>query len=136
MVLSLRITLAVGILLFTLILFHYLRKQKLYLKYTLLWLFADLIMIVLMIFPEIVSAAAKLAGVVDVTNMVFMFVGAMALLILLGMTVIVTTLSNRIYRLTQQQAILEKRVRELENRKQPEAQPLSGQPAESDERDS
>ncbi len=114
MILALRISLAVVLLLFTVIVFSLLRKQKLNLKYTLLWLFSDLIMIVLVIFPDLIGLVAGLLGVASIPNTVFMIAGGMGLLILLSLTVIVSTVTNRLYRLSQSVALLEERLRRLE----------------------
>ncbi len=110
----LQIFLIVSVLLFTFVIFRYLTKKKLNLKYSLAWLAACLVMLVLSIFPVLVEKLGELVGIATVTSTVFVFACMFMLIIILTLTMIVSHMNNRIYRLTQMQAILEKRVRELE----------------------
>lgn len=116
MVISLRLGIIAGILFFAAIILRLLCKQKLNLKYILLWLAAILVMLVAVIFPELTVYISKLLDIKDITNTVFMVAGGFALLILLSMTVIVTTLTNRIYSLAQREALLDERLRRLEEK--------------------
>lgn len=100
--------------LFLLVILYLLKKKKLNLKYTLLWILTGVVMLVLTIFPDIVTNIAMLIGMAASTNLVFFMEGIFVLAILLSLTVIVSRLSNKVYRLTQTQALLEKRVRDLE----------------------
>lgn len=115
MKLILQIFLIVCVLIFLAIIVHYLAKKKLNLRYSLVWLGAGLGMLVLAIFPQIVTAVGNLVGIDTPVNTVFLFAGMFMLLIIFTLTIIVSHMNNQIYRLTQKQAILEKRVRELEN---------------------
>lgn len=73
-------------------------------------------MLVVTIFPGIVNWATGLVGIVAPTNFVFFLEGAFVLVILLSLTSIVSNLNSKIYRLTQSQALLEKRIRDLETK--------------------
>lgn len=110
----LHIFLIVVVVIFTLIIIWYLKKRRLNLKYSLAWLAACLVMLVLSIFPSLVEKIGNLVGIATVTSTVFLFAVMFMLVIILTLTMIVSHMNNRIYRLTQMQAILEKRVRELE----------------------
>ncbi len=103
-----------GIIAFTIVILHYLTNKKLNLKYSLAWLAAAIGMLILAVFPELVEKIGKLVGIQSVTSTVFVFAGIFMLIIIFTLTMIVSHMNNRIYRLTQTQAILEKRVRELE----------------------
>ena len=113
--LSLRIFLIASILVFLFFIVRYLTKKKLNLRYTLVWLAAVLGMLVLLAFPTIIKKIASLIGITMPVNAVFLFAGMFILLIVLTLTAIVSHMNSRIYKLTQMQAILEKRVRELES---------------------
>lgn len=113
----LHIFLIVVVVIFTLIIIRYLTKRRLNLKYSLVWLAACFVMLVLAIFPSLVEKIGSLIGIATVTSTVFLFAVMFMLVIILTLTMIVSNLNNRIYRLTQMQAILEKRVRELEAQK-------------------
>lgn len=112
----LQIFMIVAVVLFTLIIIRYLTKKRLNLKYSLAWLAACLVMLVLAIFPQLVEKLGALVGIATVTSTVFVFAIMFMLVIILTLTMIVSHMNNRIYRLTQMQALLEKRVRELEEK--------------------
>lgn len=94
---------------------YYLTKHKLNLKYSLTWLGAGIIMLILAVFPSLVEKIGSLVGIAAVTSTVFVFAGMFMLVIIFTLTMIVSHMNKRIYRLTQMQALLEKRVRELES---------------------
>lgn len=110
----LRIFLIISVVIFLTVIIHYLVKKKLNLKYSLTWLAAGIGMLILSIFPGIVERVGSLVGIATPVNTVFLFAGMFMLLIIFTLTIIVSHLNMRIYRLTQTQALLEKRVRELE----------------------
>ena len=113
---TLRIFFIVAILIFFAIIIKYLTKKKLNLKYTIVWLATVISMLVVVIFPVIVEKIAGLFGIASVVNAVFLFAGMFALVIILTLTAIVSHMNDRVYRLTQNQAIMEKRIRELEEK--------------------
>lgn len=115
MSLKLTITLVIGILFFLGVILMMIKKEWLNLKYTLLWLLTCLVLLVLAIVPQVARLISKLMGVETPANAVFVMEGLFVLLILLSLTSIVSSQMLRIRRLTQTQAILEKRVRELEH---------------------
>jgi len=105
-----------GCILFFGIIIFFLRKNALSLKYALLWLFSDLGMLILSIFPNILAYIAKFLGFVLPSNAVFSLLLAFVIIISLQLTSIVSRQSERIKKLAQANALLEKRVRELENK--------------------
>lgn len=116
MSMKLTVFLIVGVLVYLGTIIHLIKKQLLNLKYTLLWLFSGLVMFVLAVVPQISVFVADLMGVATPANAVFAIEGLFALFIILSLTSIVSTQMLRIRRLTQTQAILEKRMRELEKK--------------------
>ena len=109
-----RIILIVGIFAYIVVLAILMKKQRLNLRYTLVWLLMAVVMLIVSIFPQIAIWLAQIMGIASVVNMVFLLEGLFVLLILLSLTSIVSLQTNRIRRLTQTQALLERRVRELE----------------------
>lgn len=91
-----------------------LRKRRLNLRYTLLWLFSGAVMLVLAIFPRTLHILSDLIGVYSPTNALFAIISMFLILLLMSMTVIVSHLNESVKRLVQHNAMLEKRVRELE----------------------
>ncbi len=114
MSLKLTVTLIIGVLFFLMIIIALIKREQLNLKYTLLWLFTGLVMLLIAVIPQIAEFGAELMGVETPSNAVFIVGGLFMLLIILSLTSIVSTQMLRIRRLTQTQAILEKRVRRLE----------------------
>lgn len=114
----LRISLILGMLLYFYILLFLIRRRMLLLKYTLLWIFSGLIMLVIVIFPNVIISITRLLGIVDVTNGLFALLLFFILIILISITGIVSNMKEKNRQLIQQCALLEKRVRELENSKE------------------
>lgn len=113
---SLRIFLIISILIYSGIILHFLKKKDLNLRYSLLWIFSAMVMLIVSIFPEIIIRFTSLVGIVDTVNSVFILEGMFVLLILLSLTAIVSHLNERNRQLIQAVALLEKRVRDLEEK--------------------
>lgn len=113
MLLQLRISLGIGIVIYYFILFYFLRKKALSLKYTLLWILFGIIMILIIIFPVILDGIV-LFGIQSPVNGIFSFILFAVLTILMSLTAIVSRLSEKIKILIQYSSELELRVRELE----------------------
>ena len=111
---SLTVVLAVGILLFYTLLVYMLARHALILKYTIIWMASGFVLVVFLLFPGTVLKLSDLIGVTNPVNAVFLMFAGVALMLLLTLTSIVSQLSSRARRLTQSVALLEKRVRELE----------------------
>lgn len=111
----LQITLIIAVIFYFIIICIFLKNKALSLKYTLLWLFAGLIMGILVVYPEALMFFNSLVGIQWNMNGLFawgiLFIGC----ILLSLTSIVSRQNNKIRQLIQTISRLEKRVRELEN---------------------
>lgn len=116
MSLKLTVSLLAGIAVYMTIIIVLIKKEQLNLKYTLLWLLSGIVMILMACIPQITVGLSKLLGIVTPANTIFIMEGLFALLIILSLTSIVSTQMLRIRRLTQTQAILEKRVQDLEKK--------------------
>lgn len=111
----LQVFLVACVLIFLAMIVYFLANKKLNLKFSLVWLAAGVGMLVVAIFPQIAAKVSSLIGIETTSNMVFLFAGLFMLLIIFTLTIIVSKMNNQIYSLTQRQAILEKRVREMES---------------------
>lgn len=100
------------------ILFHLLKKKRLNLKYTLLWIFSGFLMLLITLFPDILFAVASLVGISVPSNALFAMVLFFMLIILMTLTSIVSKLNEQVKRLTQSIAFLEKQLRELSRQKE------------------
>ena len=91
-----------------------LRKDKITVKYSLIWIFASIGMIIISFLPNFMLQLANLFGFELLSNMVLcMFIGVL-LLITLALTVMVTGLKKRTTLLIQEISLLKK---ELEDKK-------------------
>lgn len=111
---TLRIILFLSICIYFIIVFHLLKKNDLELKYSLIWLGAGFIMLICVIWPELVIALTEILGIELPVNTIFVFGHIFEVLILMVLTLIVSKNKKRMKDLVQQNGILEKRVRELE----------------------
>ena len=83
-------------------------------KYTLLWLVAGVVMGILVAVPELLMLLIHIFGIQDNMNGLFIFAIGFMIMILLSLTSIASRQNRKIRTLTQELAILDKRVRELE----------------------
>jgi hypothetical protein len=95
---------------------YLLRKNALSLRYTLIWLFSILVMLVVSIFPGILVFISEIFGFQVASNALFALILGFLLIILLSLTSIASRQNEKIKTLAQVIAILEKRVRELEDK--------------------
>ena len=104
---------SVGFLCFIL---YLMKKGKLEVKYSIIWLAFSLCMILFACFPYTVLVLNDIAGVIDPVNFIFFTQIIFILLILLSVSAVISGFSKKIKQLAQANAILEKRVRELEEK--------------------
>ena len=116
MSLALQIVLLVLVFIFLLAIIHLLRKGKLSLKYSLIWIFSSIILLIMIIFPQLSIQVSKWIGVEVPSNFIFMLEGIFVLVILISLTLIVSNQTSRLTRLPQAVAILERRIRDLEEK--------------------
>jgi len=112
--LSLKIFLLISLFAFLIVIFRFLTSKRLNLKYTLIWMISVAGMIVIVIFPRLIDTISHAIGVASSVNTVFLLAGLFSLVIIFTLTVIVSHINTRIYKLAQMQSIVEKRLRELE----------------------
>lgn len=117
---TLRIVLLVGIVLYFIILGGLLKKRRLQLKYTLLWIVMGLIFLLMAIFPNILVGLRNLLGFQDNMNTLYVILIGFIIILVMAVTSIVSHQSESIKKLAQENALLEKRIRELEGDKDSE----------------
>ena len=111
----LQIFLIICLLFFLFLVLRFVAKKRLNLKYSLVWLFAGGAMLIVTIFPRLIEIIGGIIGIAAPVNTVFLFNGMFIILILLTLTFIVSHMNQRIYRMAQSIALLEKRVRDFES---------------------
>ncbi|MDD4036644.1 MAG: DUF2304 domain-containing protein [Bacilli bacterium] len=107
---KLMIELIIGIVLFIIFICINIRRKKILLKYALLWLAASLLMIICTISPNLMHSIADLIGIEIVSNMIFLFVIGINLIITFVLTTIVSNQRSIITTLVEEIGILKEQV--------------------------
>ncbi len=113
---TLRLTLIIAVICYFIMILYFLKQKALNLKYTLLWLVAGVVMGILIVVPELLVKIIRIFGIQDNMNGLFIFAIGFIIMILLSLTSIASRQNRKIRTLTQELAILDRRVRELEKR--------------------
>ena len=92
------------------------KNKKIEVKYSIIWLAFSATMILFAVFPYLVLVLGDISGVANPVNFIFMTLFVFILLILLSVSAVISGFSTKIKRLAQANALLEKRVRELEKK--------------------
>lgn len=114
--LSFRLALIAGVLVYLGIIFFLLKKKKLSVQYCIIWLISGFVLLIFAVFPYIVLVLGDILRVINPVNFVFMVLIVFVLLILMSLSSAVSLLTEKNKSLTQNSALLERRVRELETR--------------------
>lgn len=115
---KLMITLGIGLSIYFILILVFLKHRALDLRYTLLWIFSGIVMAVMVFFPYVFRAFIRLLGITSTMNGLFVFFIGMLMIICMSLTSIVSRQAGKLRTLTQELACLEKRIRELEEKKQ------------------
>ena len=97
-----------------LIIFLFLKRGLMSVKYSLLWLALAVGLVVFALFPYVVYVLRDLLDIEMPVNLVFLLMFCFVLVVLLSLSIAISQLADKCKRLTQANAILEKRVRDLE----------------------
>ena len=108
--------LILGAVILLLIIFVLLKKGKMTVKYSLLWLGLAVVLVIFAICPYVVYVLRDLLDVEMPVNLVFMLMFCFVLVVLISLSIAVSQLAEKCKRLAQENALLEKRVRELEKK--------------------
>lgn len=112
----LQIILIVFSILFLLFILSVTRQNKLSYKYTLLWLLFSILTILFAVFPQIIVSFSKLIHIKEPTNALFLVYIFLLLIIVFYISVVFTKIFMKATVLVQENAMLEKRVSELEEK--------------------
>ena len=107
--------LAVGDLVFLFLIFLFVKHGRLSVRFSLAWFALGGVLLVFAAFPLVAKMLRALLRFEVVSNMVFTLLFVFVLLVLLILSAAASTQTEEIKRLTQQSAILEHRVRQLED---------------------
>lgn len=92
------------------------QKKKLSFKYTLLWLFFSFIILILAVFPQLVMFMAKILFIETPTNAIFLIFFMLLIIMIFYISIGFSKLTEKVTVLTQANALLAKKVENLENK--------------------
>lgn len=104
---TLRVQISIGIFLVLAlgVILNMVRKRSLELKYVLIWILCDVVVLILVIRPEFMEVIAQFMGIYSPMNMIF-FVGfLLALCIIFSLTVALSRMNTRLRKLAQMMAL-------------------------------
>lgn len=113
MSIPLRISLLIAIAIYLILIVVLLRKKSLNLKYSLLWIFMAVVLLLMVAFPRVIEHVAEFVGVASYINAIFMAFIFFILLLVVSLTSIVSKQHREIKTLIQNVALLQKQVDEL-----------------------
>lgn len=115
-----RAALIVGVLIYLLVIFYLMKKEKLSVKYSIIWLISGAVLLLFALVPYVVLVMGDILHIINPVNFVFMIAFVFVLFILLSLSAAASGFAERIKQLAQKQALLEARVRKLEAQLTPE----------------
>lgn len=113
MTLKIQIIIAVFLLIALMVMINMIRKRQLELKYALSWLIAIFFVLILNCFPVLLTKLSHALGIWAPVNMIFFLGFCFSLVIIFGLTVGMSRMSERIKKLSQALAIQEEMIEEL-----------------------
>ena len=111
---TLQLELLLGSVCLLAVIFYMLKKNLLSVKYSLLWLFFAAALILFAAVPYVVYVLRDILNIEIPVNLVYVLLFCFVLLVLLSVSVAISQLAEKAKRLAQSNALLEKRVRDLE----------------------
>ena len=115
MTVRLQLYMILGAVILLAVIFCLLKRGLMSVKYSLLWLLLAVCLVIAAAVPYTVFVLRDLLDVQMPVNLIFLLMFCFVLVVLLSLSVAITQLAEKCKRLTQANAILEKRVRDLED---------------------
>lgn len=116
MVFRLKFSLICALIIYFVCITGLLRKKRLSIRYSLLWFFAGIVMLIVVLTPDILIFLAEIIGIVDYSNGLYAVVFFLLIMLMMYLTFVVSELNYKNRRLVQTIAVLENRIRNLEKK--------------------
>lgn len=97
---------ALLVVIFAIVILNFVRKNKLTMKYALVWLALSLISIIVLIWPGLLESISHILGFQTMSNMVFLVAIIVLITICLNLSVIVSNQTKKITLLIQEVSLL------------------------------
>lgn len=94
------------------ILYKCVRKSKISIRYSLIWFFMSLALLIVGVIPDVLNFLAKTLGFLTISNLVIGIILSLLMLITLVLTMIVTNQKTQIKILIQEVSILKKDIKD------------------------
>lgn len=104
-----RIIIAIIVLIVFIGIINSVRKHKIDFRHALSWITCCVILEILNLFPQIIEELAYVMGIEVPVNMLFFFGIAVCLILIYGMAKTIANLADKVKKLTQELALLEKK---------------------------
>lgn len=114
MPITLKCLLFLAILFYFIWMYRLLKANKLNLKYSLMWLFSGILLLLITVFIDYFEKILHFVGIAEGMNGLFAIAIFLILLMLMVLTSVVSQMSNKNKVLAQKCALMEKRIRDLE----------------------
>ena len=112
----LKVTMLIVIAFFFIGVLRLLKRHRLQLRYTLLWLFCTFLLFLLILFPQAMTWIGNMVGIQTTMNTIYIFLIGFLIILSLSLTSIVSVQMKEIKTLDQNIALNERRIRNLEDR--------------------
>lgn len=116
MTIKLQIVIAIFVALALLYIGNMVRKKKLELKYTLIWFLVAVFLLIFDAFPTLLGGLSNLLGIASPINMLFFLGFVFVLMIVFTQTAIISNITRKEKRQSQEIALLNKRIDDLEKK--------------------
>lgn len=113
MTVKLQLIIAIVVVIAILYIGNMVRKKKLELKYALVWFLVAVLLLIFDVFPGLLNGMTNLMGIILPINMLFFLGFIFVLMIVFSQTIIISNLTRKDKRLTQEIALLNKRIDDL-----------------------
>lgn len=122
MSLRLQIILICALLIIFVLLINAVKKNKLDIKYSLVWLFLVVALIILTCFKNLLTILSNMLGIASPVNMLFLCGFVFSLIIIYTLTVALSKLSYRVRKLAQEIALLNNKIEKMSGDSQKESE--------------
>ena len=109
MSIELKITAIISILFLIVLILHYVKKEKILIKYSLVWLLPCIVLLVFVLVPGFLTWTTNILGFQTASNMILTLLVGLLFIITIALTVIVSTQKEQIRLLIQEVSILKEK---------------------------
>lgn len=114
MTLKIQIIIGACLLIGLIVIINMIRKRQLEIKYALSWMIAIIFVFILDCFPVLLTRLSQALGIWAPVNMIFFLGFCFSLVIIFGLTVTLSRMSDRVRKLSQAVAIQEEKIEKLQ----------------------